>query len=191
MDHPSNLVTIGDFHSPAVILTLIGLILAAVLMTLRVSGALFISMIVTGIIAFFTGQLKFADKIVAMPHLPEGIIVSNPINAFSDVIEYGLYGVVFSFLLVLLFDTTGVLLGLIKQAGLITDNTEKRFGKAFIADAIGGTTGSIFGTSPTAATIESSAGIAAGGKTGLTGIVVVGLTIITAFLVLLLLLYQV
>lgn len=175
VDHPSNLVTIGDFHSPAVILTLIGLILAAVLMTLRVSGALFISMIVTGIIAFFTGQLKFADKIVAMPHLPEGIIVSNPINAFSDVIEYGLYGVVFSFLLVLLFDTTGALLG------LITDNTEKRFGKAFIADAIGGTTGSIFGTSPTAATIESSAGIAAGGKTGLTGIVVVGLTIITAF----------
>lgn len=130
MDHPSNLVTIGDFHSPAVILTLIGLILAAVLMTLRVSGALFISMIVTGIIAFFTGQLKFADKIVAMPHLPEGIIVSNPINAFSDVIEYGLYGVVFSFLLVLLFDTTGALLGLIKQAGLITDNTEKRFGKS-------------------------------------------------------------
>ncbi|HDR4482646.1 guanine permease [Bacillus thuringiensis] len=181
VDHPSNLVTIGDFHSSAVILTLIGLILAAVLMTLRVSGALFISMIVTGVIAFFTGQLKFADKIVAMPHLPEGIIVSNPINAFSDVIEYGLYGVVFSFLLVLLFDTTGALLGLIKQAGLITDNTEKRFGKAFIADAIGGTTGSIFGTSPTAATIESSAGIAAGGKTGLTGIVVVGLTIITAF----------
>ncbi|MCQ6340436.1 NCS2 family permease [Bacillus cereus] len=170
VDHPSNLVTIGDFHSPAVILTLIGLILAAVLMALRVSGALFISMIVTGVIAFFTGQLKFADKIVAMPHLPEGIIVSNPINAFSDVIEYGLYGVVFSFLLVLLFDTTGALLGLIKQAGLITDNTEKRFGKAFIADAIGGTTGSIFGTSPTAATIESSAGI-----------VVVGLTIITAF----------
>ena len=182
VDHPSNLVTIGDFHSPAVILTLIGLILAAVLMVLRVSGALFISMIVTGIIAFFTGQLrKFEDKIVAMPHLPEGIIVSNPINAFSDVIQYGLYGVVFSFLLVLLFDTTGALLGLIKQAGLITDNTEKRFGKAFIADAIGGTTGSIFGTSPTAATIESSAGIAAGGKTGLTGIVVVGLTIITAF----------
>ena len=68
-------------------------------MTLRVSGALFISMIVTGIIAFFTGQLKFTDKIVAMPHLPEGIIVSNPINAFSDVIEYGLYGVVFSFYL--------------------------------------------------------------------------------------------
>lgn len=63
--------------------------------------------------------------------------------------------------------------------------------KRLLQMQLGGTTGSIFGTSPTAATIESSAGIAAGGKTGLTGIVVVGLTIITAFLVLLLLLYQV
>ena len=52
-------------------------------MTLRVSGALFISMIVTGIIAFFTGQLKFTDKIVAMPHLPEGIIVSNQLMPFQ------------------------------------------------------------------------------------------------------------
>ena len=56
VDRPSNLVTIGDFHSPAVILTLIGLILAAVLMTLRVSGALFISMIVTGIMPSLQGN---------------------------------------------------------------------------------------------------------------------------------------
>ncbi|PGZ98081.1 guanine permease [Bacillus pseudomycoides] len=181
VDHPTNLVTIGNFHSPSVVLTLIGLVLAAVLMVLNVNGALFISMIVTGVIAFFTGQLKFSDKLVAVPHLPEGMITFNLIHAVTDVIHYGLYGIVFSFLLVLLFDTTGALLGLIKQTGLKTDNAEGRFGKAFIADAIGGTVGAMFGTSPTAATIESSAGIAAGGKTGLTGIVVVGLTIITAF----------
>ncbi|WP_369901039.1 NCS2 family permease [Bacillus manliponensis] len=181
VDHPTNLVTIGDFHSPAVVLTIIGLVLAAVLMALNISGALFISMIVTGMIAFFTGQLKFEDRLLAMPHLPEGIIVVNPVQAVSDVIQYGLSGVVFSFLLVLLFDTTGALLGLIKQAGLSTDNAEKRFGKAFISDAIGGTAGAMFGTSPTAATIESSAGIAAGGKTGLTGMVAIVLTIITAF----------
>ncbi|MEH7461338.1 NCS2 family permease [Bacillus thuringiensis] len=181
VDHPTNLVTIGNFHSLSVVLTLIGLVLAAVLMVLNVRGALFISMIVTGIISFFTGQLKFEHKLVAVPHLPEGIITYNPIQAVSDVIEYGLYGVVFSFLLVLLFDTTGALLGLIKQAGLNTDNEERRFGKAFIADAIGGTVGAMFGTSPTAATIESSAGIAAGGRTGLTSIVVIVLTIITAF----------
>ncbi|HDX9590388.1 TPA: NCS2 family permease [Bacillus pseudomycoides] len=181
VDHPTNLVTIGNFHNLSVVLTLIGLVLAAVLMVLNVRGALFISMIVTGIISFFTGQLKFEHKLVEVPHLPEGIITFNPIQAAGDVMEYGLYGVVFSFLLVLLFDTTGALLGLIKQAGLNTDHEERRFGKAFIADAIGGTVGAMFGTSPTAATIESSAGIAAGGRTGLTSIVVIVLTIITAF----------
>jgi AGZA family xanthine/uracil permease-like MFS transporter len=181
VDHPSNLVALGDFHSSTVQLTLVGLVVAAVLMALNVSGALFIGMIVTAVIAFFTGQLKFQKHFVQVPHLPEGVIIANPIQAVIDVIQYGLYGVVFSFLLVLLFDTTGALLGLVKQAGLKTDASEGRFGKAFIADAIGGTAGSMFGTSPTAATIESSAGIAAGGRTGLTGIVVVFLTIITAF----------
>ncbi|UOY91955.1 NCS2 family permease [Ectobacillus sp. JY-23] len=179
VDHPNNLVTIGDFHSPAVRLTLAGIVIAAILMTLNVRGALFVSMLVTAVIAFLTGQLKFGDQLVQVPHLPEGIITFNPITAVSDIIEYGLYGVVFSFLLVLLFDTTGALLGLVKQAGL--NASEDRFGKAFVADAIGGTTGAMFGTSPTAATIESSAGIAAGGRTGLTGIVVIVLTIITAF----------
>ncbi|WP_416829090.1 NCS2 family permease [Ectobacillus polymachus] len=179
--HPTNLVTIGNFHSSSVVLTLIGLTIAAVLMTLQVNGALFISMSITAILSYFTGDLKFNGSVMQMPHLPMGMIVSNPFHAIQDVIHFGMYGIVFSLLLVLLFDTTGALLGLVKQAGLRTDHEEKRFGKAFVADAIGGTTGAIFGTSPTAATIESSAGIAAGGKTGLTGIVVVLLTAITAF----------
>ncbi|MFX3624956.1 MAG: NCS2 family permease [Ectobacillus sp.] len=181
VDHPNNLVTLGDFKSVSVVLTLIGIMIAAILMVLNVGGALFISMIVTALIAFFTGQLKFEEKFAKVPHLPEGIIIANPIQAVTDVIQYGLYGVVFSFLLVLLFDTTGALLGLVKQAGMQADNSEGRFGKAFVADAIGGTVGAMFGTSPTAATIESSAGIAAGGRTGFTGIVVIVLTIITAF----------
>ena len=56
-----------------------------------------------------------------MPGLPEGIIVSNPITAVSDVINYGLYGVVFSFFLVTLFDTTGTLLGVAQQGGFMKD----------------------------------------------------------------------
>ncbi|MCP8969588.1 NCS2 family permease [Ectobacillus ponti] len=177
--HEVNLVTIGDFHSPSVLLTLAGLIIAAVLMVLRVRGALFISMFLTAVIALLTGQMELPKHIVQMPHLPQGLLIWNPIQSVQDVIHYGLYGVMFSFLLVLLFDTTGALLGLVKQAGL--NHQEGRFGKAFIADALGGTAGAMLGTSPTAATIESSAGIAAGGRTGLTGLVAVGLTIITAF----------
>ncbi|WP_275896997.1 solute carrier family 23 protein, partial [Klebsiella pneumoniae] len=92
-----------------------------ILMSLNVNGALFIGMLLTGIIAYFTGQLTFPNGITSMPGLPEGIIVSNPITAVSDVIHYGLYGVVFSLFLVTLFDTTGTLLGVAQQGGFMKD----------------------------------------------------------------------
>jgi adenine/guanine/hypoxanthine permease len=179
-DHPTNLVTLGNFQSPSVALALIGLIITISLMALNINGALFFGMIITGIIAFFTGQLTFNDELIAIPSLPEGMLITNPIDAFSDVINYGLYGVVFSFLLVMLFDTTGALLGIVKQAGLLKDNKLEKAGSAFLSDSIGTTVGAMFGTSPTAASVESSAGVAAGGKTGLTGVTVVVLFFITA-----------
>ena len=114
----SNLVKFGDITEPGTLLTFIGLFITIALMARKVNGAIFIGMIVTGIIAIFTGQLTI-DKVVAVPHLPEGILLYNPIGALKDVYEYGLYGVVFSFILVTLFDTTGTMIGVAKQAGLI------------------------------------------------------------------------
>ncbi|USK59794.1 NCS2 family permease [Peribacillus asahii] len=180
-NHDSNLVAIGNFSDPGVALTLIGLVIALVLMTLNVQGALFIGMIITAIIAFFTGQLKFTNGFMSLPSLPEGVLVYNPIQSISDVIEFGLYGVIFSFLLVMLFDTTGALLGIIGQAGLLKKGKLEKPGSAFFADSIGATVGSMFGTSPTAASVESSAGVGAGGKTGLTALVVAILFAVAAF----------
>ncbi len=179
-DHPTNLVTLGDFSDPKVALTLVGIVVTITLMTLNIQGSLFIGMIVTGIIAYFTGQLHFDKGITSLPHLPEGILVYNPIKSVADVIHYGLYSVVFSFLLVMLFDTTGALLGIVKQANLLKDKKLDKAGSAFLADSIGTTVGAMFGTSPTAATVESSAGVGVGGKTGLTALTVVILFIITA-----------
>ncbi|SIR38704.1 putative MFS transporter, AGZA family, xanthine/uracil permease [Peribacillus simplex] len=178
--HESNLVTLGSFRDPSVALTLIGLVITIVLIVRNVQGAIFIGMIVTAIIAFFTGQLEI-NGLVSTPTLPEGIIVANPITSISDVINYGLYGVVFSILLVMLFDTTGALLGIVRQAGLLKDNKLEKSGSAFFADSIGTTVGAMFGTSPTAASVESSAGVGAGGKTGLTALVVAILFLMTAF----------
>ncbi|SNS83421.1 putative MFS transporter, AGZA family, xanthine/uracil permease [Bacillus sp. OK838] len=178
--HESNLVTLGSFRDPSVALTLVGLVITIVLIVRNVQGAIFIGMIVTAIIAFFTGQLE-VDGLVSTPTLPEGIIVANPITSIADVINYGLYGVVFSILLVMLFDTTGALLGIVRQAGLLKDNKLEESGSAFFADSIGTTVGAMFGTSPTAASVESSAGVGAGGKTGLTALVVAILFLITAF----------
>lgn len=178
--HESNLVTLGSFRDPSVALTLVGLVITIVLIVRNVQGAIFIGMIVTAIIAFFTGQLE-VDGLVSTPALPEGIIVANPITSIADVINYGLYGVVFSILLVMLFDTTGALLGIVRQAGLLKNNKLEKSGSAFFADSIGTTVGAMFGTSPTAASVESSAGVGAGGKTGLTALVVAILFLITAF----------
>ncbi|MCD7032687.1 NCS2 family permease [Metabacillus sp. GX 13764] len=179
-DNKENLVALGDLHSPSVILALIGLAVTLILMCLNVNGALFIGMLITGIVAYFTGQLTFQEGVVAMPHLPEGLVV-NPITAFGDVITHGLYAVVFSFLLVTIFDTTGTMIGVAKQAGLMRGNELPNARKALLADSTATTIGSLFGTSPTTAYIESSSGVAAGGRTGLTAVTVAVLFLIASF----------
>ncbi|WP_088014238.1 NCS2 family permease [Gottfriedia acidiceleris] len=176
-----NLVGLGDLHSPGVVLTLVGIAITVILFALNVNGALFFGMVSTAIIAGFAGKLHIKGSIFSLPKLPEHIIVANPITAASDVIHYGLYSVVFSFLLVTIFDTTGTFLGVASQAGLLNKKDEKRTGRAMLSDSFGTTIGAMFGTSPTTAYIESTAGVAAGGRTGLTALVVALLFVFAAF----------
>lgn len=176
----SNLVKFGDITEPAPLLTFIGLFITVSLMARKVNGAIFIGMVVTAVIAMFTGQLSI-DKVVALPHLPEGLIVFNPITAIQEVIEYGLYGVIFSFILVTLFDTTGTLIGVSKQAGLLKDGKLPRARKALISDSLATTAGAMFGTSPSTAYLESGSGVAVGGRTGLTALTVAVLFIFASF----------
>lgn len=176
----SNLVGLGNIAEPATFLTIIGLFVTVALMARNVNGAIFIGMIVTAIIAMLTGQLTI-EKVVAMPHLPEGILVFNPIDAIREVIEYGLYGVVFSFILVTLFDTTGTMIGVAKQAGLMKNGKLPRARKALISDSLATTIGAMFGTSPSTAYLESGSGVAVGGRTGLTSLTVAVLFIIASF----------
>lgn len=177
----ANLVGLGNLHAPGTLLTIAGLAITLILISLRVNGAMFFGMILTGIIAYFTGQLKFKEGIVSKPSLPEGLIITNPIDAFGQVIGHSLYLVVFSFLLVTIFDTTGTLVGVAQQAGLMKGKSLPRAGKALFSDSLATTIGSLFGTSPTTAYIESTNGVAAGGRTGLTSVVIAVLFIIAAF----------
>ncbi|WP_010677248.1 NCS2 family permease [Bacillus timonensis] len=179
--HPTNLVTLGNLHSPSVLLALVGLAITLILLARNINGALFFGMIITGIIAYLTGQLEFKEGFVNTPSLPEGLIIANPLTAIGDVIQYGLYAVVFSFLLVTIFDTTGTMIGVAEQAGLMKGNVMPRARQALLADSIGTTVGAMFGTSPTSAYIESSTGVAAGGRTGLTSVTVSILFILAAF----------
>lgn len=176
----ANLVGLGDLRAPATLLTIFGLAVTVALMARKIHGALFIGMIITGIAAVLTNQLHI-EQVVAIPHLPEGVLVWNPRDAMEQVITYGLYGVVFSFILVTLFDTTGTMIGVAKQAGLMKDGKLPRARKALVADSVATTAGAMLGTSPSTAYLESGAGVAVGGRTGLTSLTVALLFVVASF----------
>ena len=92
------------------------------------------------------------------------------INHITDINTFQLFTVVLTFLIVTFFDTAGTMIGLATQAGFMKDGKMPRAGKALMADAIGMTAGAVLGTSPTSAYVESSAGMAVGGRSGLTSV---------------------
>lgn len=169
----ATLITIGSLSSPEAIITLIGLMTAAILTVKRVPGGLLYAMILAAVLAFIMGDLKFSSTLTALPTLPEGLLVVNPVTAIQDVLQYGLFGGVLSFVLVTMFDTTGTMVAVGEQAGLIEqDGSLKNSDRALLSDSTAMVVGSMFGTSPTTAYVESASGVAAGGRTGLTSVTV-------------------
>ena len=169
------MVGFGDLHEPVTLLTLAGLFITLILMAWKVKGALFLGMILTGMIGFFTGMLDY-----------NGITSAPPMPVFFDlditgVFSHGLYTVVFAFLLVTIFDTTGTMIGVAEQAGFMKNGHMPRAKSALLADATATTVGSLFGTSPSSAYVESTSGVAAGGRTGLTSMVIALLFALSIF----------
>lgn len=171
----ANLIGLGDLTSPVTLLSIAGLLITLVLMVRNVKGALFIGMIITAVIGYFCGMLQF-DGIVSTPPAPTFFDLD-----FGGVISNSLYAVIFSFLLVTIFDTTGTMMAVSDQAGLVKDGKFPRAKQAFIGDSLATTIGAAFGTSPSTAYVESSAGVAAGGRTGLTAVVVAVMFLLTMF----------
>ena len=167
----STLVGLGSLHDPAVWITIFGLIVTVVLMILNVPGAIFIGMILAAIFGVVTGQIPLSTKIVSVapsiaPSFGQAIFHVKDINTLQ------MWVVVLTFLLVTFFDTAGTLIGLAQQAGFMKDNKMPRVGKALASDSTAMMVGSVLGTSPVGAFVESSAGIAVGGRTGLTAVFV-------------------
>src|SRR5699024_6691235 len=99
----------------------------------------------------------------------------------AGVFTHGLYGVLFAFLLVTIFDTTGTMIGVAEQAGLMKNGHLPKASAALTADAVASTVGASLGSTPSSAYVESSSGVAAGGRTGLTSVTVAILFIIALF----------
>ncbi len=163
-----NLVGFGDMHEPMTLLSLAGLFVTLIMMTLGVRGALFFGMVFTAFFGWVFDLFQLPDRWVTMPPSLAPTL-GKAVVAIPDVFSQGLYAVIFAFLLVTLFDTTGTMIGVAEQAKLMKNGTFPRMRSALLADAVGMTAGAAMGTSPTSAYIESSSGVAAGGRTGLHG----------------------
>jgi len=171
--NPETLVALGDVTNANTLLSIIGLFIILILVARNVKGAIFIGMFLTAIIGYLTGMLQI-----------EGVVSTPPPMVFFDldlasVFSNSLYTVVLAFLLVTIFDTTGTMIGVAEQAGLMKDGKLPKAKKALAADAVATTVGATLGTTPTTAYIESTSGVAVGGRSGLTSLVVALLFLIT------------
>lgn len=165
----STLVALGSLSVGTTWLTIFGLVITAVLMVRRVPGGIFIGMAATTILGLVTGLIHAPSSIVsAAPSMSSTFLVA--LKHVGDINTLQMWVVVLTFLLVTFFDTAGTLVGLANQAGFMKDNKMPRVGKALASDSTAMLAGSLLGTSPVGAYVESSAGIAVGGRSGLTAV---------------------
>jgi adenine/guanine/hypoxanthine permease len=166
---PATLVTLGDLRNPAAVLCLFGLVLIAALNYRRVPGGTLIGILAVSLIGIPLGLATFSGIVSTPPSLSPTLLQLD----FSRLHEPSFLIVVFSFLFVDVFDNAGTLIGVTHQAGLVdADGNLPRMKQALIADSFAAMFGSLIGTSTTTSYIESAAGVAAGGRTGLTALVV-------------------
>lgn len=166
--NPDTLVAVGDLSSHSVLLGALGFFIIAVLASRNIHAAVLVSIVVTTLIGWALGDVKYGG-VFSLP--PDVTSVVGQVD-IAGALNIGLAGVIFSFMLVNLFDSSGTLIGVTDKAGL-TDESGKfpRMKQALYVDSITSVAGAFAGTSSVTAFIESSSGVAVGGRTGLTAVV--------------------
>jgi AGZA family xanthine/uracil permease-like MFS transporter len=178
VDHPATLVTLGNLTQPSAILALLGFVLIAALNYRGMLGGTIIGILVVALIGIPFGLAQFHGIVSMPPSLAPTFLQLD----FSRVMELGFITVVLTLFLVDLFDNAGTLIGVTHRAGLLDKQGKlPRMRQALISDSFAAMFGSLVGTSTTTSYIESAAGVNAGGRTGLTAIVVAILFLIALF----------
>lgn len=169
----STLTVLGDVTSGNTLLAVFGIFVTVIFMAKKISGGIFYGMVITAVAGMIFGLVKLPEKIVsAIPSLEPTFGAAFQAFGNIDVIfNLDFLIVVLTFLFVDFFDTAGTLMAVAGQAGLVKDNKLPRAGKALLADSLATVTGAIFGTSTTTSYVESTAGVAAGARTGLASVV--------------------
>jgi adenine/guanine/hypoxanthine permease len=175
---PGTLVTLGNLHSRPVLLAIATLTLTAILLVRRIPGAFLWGMLAGTAVGLPLGLVEFHGLVARPPSLTPTLMQLDVIGAFAP----GMIAVIFVFFFLALFDSVGTLVGVGEQAGLMRGGTLPRARQALLADAIGTVAGAALGTSTVTAYIESGAGVAAGGRTGLASLVTAILFLVSLFL---------
>jgi AGZA family xanthine/uracil permease-like MFS transporter len=176
-DSPGTLVTLGYLHARPAIVSMIGFAVMAVLFAMRVKGAMIAGILVAAIGGLATGLVKFEGVVSTPPSIAPTLLQLDILGAFrSDMVS-----VIFIFFFLALFDSVGTLVGVAQQAGFMRGQTLPRARGALLADAVGTVVGAGLGTSTVTAYIESSTGVAAGGRTGLANVVTAALFLLALF----------
>lgn len=173
-------VTIGNLTSPMTALAVFGLVATILMLVYGINGGIFYGMVITTIIGMVFGLIDTPSAIIGkIPSLEPtfGVVFSH----LHEIFTPELLAVIFTFVFVAFFDTAGALIGLTSQAGMMKDNKIPNIGKALFADSSAGVIGATLGTSTPATSVESSAGIAVGGRTGFTSVVIAACFTIALF----------
>ncbi len=163
------LVMIGDLSSHGVLLGILGFFIITVLSSRHFHAAVLVSIVVTSCCGLFFGDVHFSG-VYSIPPDISGVIGEVDL---SGALTLELAGIIFSFMLINLFDSSGTLIGVTDKAGLIDGNGKfPNMNKALYVDSVSSVAGAFIGTSSVTAYIESTSGVAVGGRTGLTAVVV-------------------
>ena len=167
VDAPGILVGLGDLKSPPVLLSVSGLVITSILISKGVRGAILFGIVITAVAGLPFGIVKYHGILSMPPSLTPTFLKLDLSGIFSASGAL----IIFVFFFLALFDTIGTLVGVSEQAGFLKNGKLPRAEKALLSDSLGMTAGALLGTSTVTSYIESAAGVATGGRTGLSNIV--------------------
>ena len=176
--HPTTYVTLGNLTATPTLVAIAGLLIMAVLFALKVRGAIIFGILASMVLGLIAGIISFKGIFSAPPSITPTLLQLEIPNIFADP---HLITVIFVFLFLDLFDTIGTLIGVSQQAGLMVNGKLPKARQALLSDAVATSAGALLGTSTVTSYIESASGISAGGRTGLTSIIVAALFILALF----------
>lgn len=186
VSNPATIVGLGDLTSLQPALAVLGFFLIIAMAHKQIKGAVLYAILIITALGLAFGDVKFGGVMAMPPSLAPTFMQLDLTSGFTTAagaFNFAMLSVVFAFLFVILFDTSGTLIAVADKAGMLDKNGRlPRLGKALMSDAVSTVAGAVLGTSSTTSYIESASGVAAGGRTGLTAVTVGGLFLLALFL---------